>query len=99
MLTLKFLIGSGIVAAPHVAIAKTIGRRAVRLYEDATPVRTGRMRASWAYRVQPVLKRGVILYVVNSAPYASFVYGGNRSRFGRIPRRLIAYLRVINRNT
>jgi hypothetical protein len=52
-----------------------LGQDAVRLLAQATPVRTGRMRASWRSTLVP---RAHQLRVTNQASYAPYVIWGTR---------------------
>jgi hypothetical protein len=52
-----------------------LGQDSVRLLANATPVRTGRMRAGWRSTLVPTRHA---LRVTNIMPYAGFVVGGTR---------------------
>jgi hypothetical protein len=52
-----------------------LGQDGVRLLANATPVRTGRMRAGWRSTLVPTRHA---LRITNVVPYAGFVTGGTR---------------------
>lgn len=71
-LSVDFRLRSPTLAIPQVAIAKTIGRNAVVIFQRLTPVRTGKLRASWSYVVGPA-PDGVVVSVYNPQDYAAKV--------------------------
>jgi hypothetical protein len=52
-----------------------LGQDAVRLLAQATPVRTGRMRAGWRSTLVPTRH---VLRITNTMPYAGYVVHGTR---------------------
>jgi hypothetical protein len=52
-----------------------LGTAAVRRLANATPVRTGRMRAGWRSTLVPTRSQ---MRITNLAPYAGYVTGGTR---------------------
>ena len=94
----RFRLTGEVAAIPHVGLAKTIGRKAVRLYREATPVRSGRMRSAWRSGVKVTGSGGsrtVTIAVYNPTRYAVYVVANNSSRFNAAARNLARYTRAL----